>query len=297
MKSEEPEERNGLSGRGDGVFWCLFVVFLVVAGIACWRIYGEVTGGLHSFGAQGISSAEMAKLKDATEKSVKRNDDMIAKGREEQKTAIPNSTASAEFNDLVSTSNMVAINKDFSRDISQGECDKQYERLKKLDSYTNKMSTVITRMEDEKRSKPLADAKSALSGIKDSMASYLAGVSDDSLPSDKKNLKSDMSSLLSQVDTVLQSDDIAQVDELANKLNSKKKEIQDAQAEKSASDSQAQDNKTEQDVLNKTYSSFKDKVQALQNVPSIKSKGLKAVCEMAGGEYEGTSTQGECYEK
>lgn len=297
MKSEDPEEQDGRSSRGNGVFWCLFVVFLVVTGIACWRIYGEVSGGLHSFGAQGISSAEMAKLKEATEKSVKRNDDMIAKGREEQKTAVPNSTASAEFNNLVSTSNMIAINEDFSRDISQEECDKQYERLKKLDGYTTKMSTVITRMEDEKRSKPLADAKSALSGLRDSMVSFLAGVSDDSLPSDKKNLKSDLEGLLGQVDTVLQSDDISQVDELTNKLNSKKKEIQDAQVEKSDSDAQAQDNQTEQDALNKTYNSFKDKVQALQNVPSIKSKGLKYVCELAGGEYEGTATQGECYEK
>ena len=301
MKSKKPESWSDIQddgrNRGNGVFWCLFVVFLLAAGIACWQIYGEVTGGLHTFGAKGISSAEMAKLKEATDKSVKRNDDMIAKGREAQKTAIPDSEASAEFNSLVSTSNMIAINEDFSRDISQGECDKQYERLKKLDGYTTKMSTVITRMEDEKRSKPLADAKSALSGIKDSMTSFLAGVSDDSLPSDKENLKQDMQGLLNQVDTALQSDDISQVDELTNKLNSKKKEIQDAQAEKSASGAQAQDDQTEQDALNKTYNSFRDKVQALQNVPSIKSKGLKYVCELAGGEYEGTATQGECSEK
>ena len=96
---------------------------------------------------------------------------------------------------------------------------------------------------------------------------------------------------------MLQSGNIDQVNELANKLNSMKKAIQDAQAEKSAGDSQAQSNQAEQDVLNKTYSSFKEKVQALQNVPSIRSKGLREVCELAGGVYSGSDTQGECSEK
>lgn len=305
MKSKKPESWSDIQddgcSRGNGVFWCLFVVFLLAAGIACWQIYGEVTGGLHSFGAKGISGAEMAQLKEATDKSVKRNDDMIAKGREAQKTAIPDSEASTEFNSLVSSSNMVAINKDFSSDISEEECTKQYERLKKLDSYTDKMSTVITRMEDEKRSKPLADAKASLTGIQKQLTTFLAGLSDDSLPSDKQSLKSDLNNLLGQVDTALQSDNITKVDELINKLNSKKKEIQDAQAEKSESDAQAASDadaqKEAQDALNKTYSSFREEVQALQNIPSIKSKGLKYVCELAGGEYEGTDSQGECYEK
>lgn len=286
------------SNLRNGVFWGIFVVFLVVAGIACWWLYAAVTGGLDFLGiGDSVGSAELVKLKEATEKSVKSNDDIIAKGREEQKTAIPDSDASAEFDHLVFSSNMIVIDKDYDSIKSKDECAKQYDRLKKLDDYTAKMTSVVTRMGDEKRSKPLADAKSTLSGIRDQITSFASGLSEDSLPSDKKNLKSDLNNLLGKVDTTLQSGNIDQVNELANKLNSMKKTIQDAQAEKSASDSRTQSAQVEQDALNKTYSSFKEKVQALQNVPSIRSKGLKAVCEMAGGVYSGSDAQGECSEK
>lgn len=281
----------------NGVFWCIFLVFVVVAGIAGWQLYGEVSGGLTRSGISNVKSADLAKLKEATEKSVKSNDDMIAKGREEQKTAIPGSAASDDFDHLVFSSNMIVIDRDYDSILSKEECDKQYARLKKLDDYTTKMASVITRMGDEKRSKPLADAKDALTGIRDQMTSFADGLSEDSLPSDKKNLKSDLNNLLGRVDTTLQSGSIDQVNELANKLNNMKKAIQDAQAEKSAGDSQAQSNQAEQDALNKTYSSFKEKVQALQNVPSIRSKGLRAVCELAGGVYSGSDTRGECSEK
>lgn len=285
------------SNLRNGVFWCIFVVFLVVAGISGWWLYEEVSGGLTDTGIGNVKSADLAKLKEATEKSVKSNDDMIAKGREEQKTAIPDSAASADFDHLVFSSNMIIIDRDYDSILSKEECDKQYARLKKLDDYTTKMASAITRMGDEKHSKPLADAKNTLAGIRDQMTSFVSGLSEDSLPSDKKNLKSDLNNLLGQVDTALQSGNIDQVNELANKLNSMRKTIQDAQAEKATSDSQTQSNQAEQDALNKTYSSFKEKVQALQNVPSIRSKGLKAVCELAGGVYSGSDTQGECSEK
>lgn len=298
MKTNKADKKQdtGNSLR-NGVFWCIFVVFLVVAGIAGWWLYGEVSGGFAHSGIGNVKSADLAKLKEATEKSVKSNDDMIAKGREEQKTAIPDSAASDNFNQLVFFSNMIVIDRDYDSILSKEECDKQYARLKKLDDYTTKMASTITRMGDEKRSKPLADAKNALAGIRDQMTSFVSGLSEDSLPSDKKNLKSGLNNLLGQVDTVLQSGNIDQVNELANKLNNTKKAIQDAQYRKATSDSQAQSNQAEQDALNKTYSSFKEKVQALQNVPSIRSKGLKAVCELAGGVYSGSDTQGECSEK
>lgn len=300
MKSKNKGQKSSERRSENGVFWCFFVVFILIAGTTGWFVFSEVRGELTSFGF-GVSDSELAKVKEATDKSVKSNADMIAKGREEQKTAVPGSKASADFDHLVISSNMVAVNKDFSRKMSKDECTKQYDRLKKIDDYTNKMSVAIARMEDEKRSKPLADAKRSLSDVRDKMTSFLSGVSDDSLPSDKKNLKSDMNNLLSQVDTVLQSDDIDQVNELVNDINSKKQEIQDAQEKKSAGDSQAKNSKSEKEsereVLSRNYRSFSEKIQALQNVPSIKSKGLKYVCELAGGEYEGTDTQGECYAK
>lgn len=295
--NKSDKKQNEGNNIRNGVFWCIFVVFVMVAGIAGWRLYEGVSGGLANSGIGNVKSADLVKLKEATEKSVKSNDDMIAKGREEQKTAIPDSAASDDFDHLVFSSNMIVINRDYDSILSKEECDKQYARLKKLDDYTTKMASTITRMGDEKRSKPLADAKNALTGIRDQMTSFANGLSEGSLPSDKKNLKSDLNNLLGQVDTTLQSGNIDQVNELVNKLNNMRKVIQDAQVEKSAGDSQDQSSQAEQDALNKAYSSFKEKVQALQNVPSIRSKGLKAVCELAGGVYSGSDTQGECSEK
>lgn len=101
--------------------------------------------------------------------------------------------------------------------------------------------------------------------------------------------------MLGTVDGLMQSDDKDAINTVSNSISKLLESIKTSQNAKKT-DVEKEKRKAEQDdaalQAAQGIQSFKDRVQALQNIPSVRDKGLRAVCELAGGTYSGTCEEG-----
>lgn len=224
------------------------------------------------------------------------------KAAEALKTAVPTSKAATELTSLQSKLDLMSVSDEREYyTMSSVDVDRQNSRVAEARKVLSRINNCITRIDEEKKAKPLADAKNALSAVRDQAEGIYNSLDENSLKDADKHYKSDLQALLGTVDGLMQSDDKDAINTASNSIskllesiktsqNAKKTDVEKEKRKAEQAEKQAQDDAALQAAQG--IQSFKDRVQALQNIPSVRDKGLRAVCELAGGTYSGTCEEG-----
>lgn len=142
------------------------------------------------------------------------------KAAEALKTAVPNSKAATELISLQSKLDLMAVSDESEYyTMSSVDVDRQNSRVAEARKVLSRINNCITRIDEEKKAKPLADAKNALSAVRDQAEGIYNSLDENSLKDADKHYKSDLQALLGTVDGLMQSDDKDAINTVSNSIS------------------------------------------------------------------------------
>lgn len=293
----------GSNARRNAVFWVFFVMVSLVAGLVCWHVADACTNS-------GSDSSEVAAAVQAGKEAIEDYNKAVEEGNVAKTDAIPGSVLVHSLDSLIEQADWVVVDDGSGGlggySLTAEDVDRQYDRINILKGYTKDIRGYVKRINEEKISKPLSDAKTALIAKRDEVKEYLSGVQDGSLLTDDYYLKGELRDAVNSADSLLEGSDTAAINAKVGDLDAKVKAVKDAQQRKIDDDKKKEEEQRQQkekedgysqaqSVLNDESLSFQQRIDALRDIPSVEEQGLKYVCELAGGTYQGSETSGECY--
>lgn len=275
----------------------------LVAGLVCWHVADACTNS-------SSDSSEVAAAVQAGKEAIEDYNKAVEEGNVAKTGAIPGSVLVHSLDSLIEQADWVVVDDGSGGlggySLTAEDVDRQYDRINILKGYTKDIRGYVKRINEEKISKPLSDAKTALIAKRDEVKEYLSGVQDGSLLTDDYYLKGELRDAVNSADSLLEGSDTAAINAKVGDLDAKVKAVKDTQQRKIDDDKKKEEEQRQQkekedgysqaqSVLNDESLSFQQRIDALRDIPSVEEQGLKYVCELAGGTYQGSETSGECY--
>ena len=293
----------GSNAQRNAVFWVFFIIVSLAAGLVCWHVADACTNS-------GSDGSEVAAAVQAGKEAVEDYNKAVEEGNAAKTDAIPGSVLVHSLDSLIEQADWVVVDDGSGGlggySLTVEDVDRQYDRIDTLKGYTKDIRGYVKRINEEKISKPLSDAKTALIAKRDEAKEYLSGVQDGSLLTDDYHLKSELRDAVNSADSLLEGSDTAAINAKVGDLDAKMGAVKDAQQRKIDDDKKKEEEQRHQKEKEDGYSqaqsvlgdeslSFQQRIDALRDIPSVEEQGLKYVCELAGGTYQGSETSGECY--
>lgn len=292
----------GSNAQRNAVFWVFFVIVSLTAGLICWHI-------VDAHANSGSDSPEVVAAVQAGKEAVEDYNKAVEESNAAKTDAIPGSGLVRSLDSLIERADLVVVDDGSwigGYSLTAADVDRQYDRIDTLKGYTKDIRGYVKRINEEKVSKPLSDAKTALIAKRDEAKEYLSGVQDGSLLVDDYHFKDELRDAVNSADSLLEGSDTDAINAKVGDLDAKIGAVKDAQQRKIDDNKKKEEEQRRQKEARDGYSqarrvlddeslTFQQRIDALRDIPSVEDQGLKYVCELAGGTYQGSETSGECY--